>query len=55
MLTKYSIDKKENKLNDYRGRDCIEKLCKKLKESATEMIIREKKKEITPLTHEENK
>ena len=45
--------KKENKLDYYRGKDCIEKLCKKLKESATEIINREKK-EMVPLTHEEN-
>ena len=45
--------KKKNKLNYNRGKDCIEKLCKKLKETATEIINREKK-EIVPLTHEEN-
>ena len=44
MFTRCSFDKKENKLNYYRGKDCIEKLCKKLKESATEIINREKKK-----------
>ena len=53
MFTRCSFDKKENKLNYYRGKDCIEKLCKKLKESANEIINREKK-EIIPLTHEEN-
>ena len=26
MFTRYSFDKKENKLNYYRGKDCIEKL-----------------------------
>ena len=31
-FTRCSFDKKENKLNDYRGKDCIEKLCKKLKD-----------------------
>ena len=44
IFTRCSFDKKENKLNYYRGKDCIEKLCKKLKESATEIINREKKK-----------
>ena len=53
MFTRCSFDKKENKLNYYRGKDCIEKLCKKLKESAMEIINREKK-EMVPLTHEEN-
>ena len=52
MFIKCSFDKKENKLNYYRGKDCIEKLCKKLKESANEIINREKK--IIPLTDEEN-
>ena len=53
LFTRCSIDKKENKLNYYRGKDCIENLCKKLKESATEIIYREEKKMI-PLTHKEN-
>ena len=48
-----SFDKKENKLNYYRGKDCIEKLCKKIKESTNE-IINCKKKEIIPLNNEEN-
>ena len=52
MFIRCSFDKKENKLNYYRGKDCIEKLCKKIKESANEIINREKK-EIIPLTQEE--
>ena len=47
------FDKKENKFNYYRGKDCTKKLCKKIKESANE-IIGPKKKEIIPLTKEEN-
>ena len=31
MFTRCLFDKKESKLNYYRGKDCIEKLCKKLK------------------------
>ena len=31
MFTKFSFDTKENKLNYYWGKDCIKKLCKKLK------------------------
>ena len=31
MFTKCSFDKKENKYNYYRGKYCIQKLCKKLK------------------------
>ena len=53
MFMRCSFDKKENKLNYYRGKDCIEKLCKKIKESAYEIINREKK-EIISLTDEEN-
>ena len=43
-LQNFHLIKKENKLDYYRGKDCIEKLCKKLKESATEIINREKKR-----------
>ena len=53
MFTRCSFDKRENKLNYYRGKDCIENLCKKLKESTTE-IINHKETEMIPLTHEEN-
>ena len=53
MFTRCSFDKKENKLNYYRGKDCIEKLCKKLKESAIEITDHEEK-EMMPLTHEKN-
>ena len=38
MFTRCSFDKKENKLKYYRGKDCIEKLCKKLKECAMKII-----------------
>ena len=41
MFTRCSFDKRENKLNYYRGKDCIEKFCKKLKESAMEIINHE--------------
>ena len=54
MFIRCSFDKKENKLNYYRGKDCIEKLCKKLKESAME-IIDCKEKEMIPLTKEDKK
>ena len=45
---------KKKKLNYYRGKDCIEKLCKKLKKRAMK-IINYEKKEMIPLTYEENK
>ena len=54
MFTRCSFDKKENKPNYYRGKDCIEKLCKKLKECAIKRINYEKR-EMTPLTKEGNK
>ena len=54
MLTKCLFNKKENKLDYYREKYCIEKLCKKLKERAMK-IINYKKKEMIPLTYEENK
>ena len=38
MLTKCSFDKTEDKLDYYRGKDYIEKLCKKLKEHAMKII-----------------
>ena len=54
MLTKWSFDKTEDKLDYYRGKDCIEKLCKKSKDHAMK-IINYEEKEMMPLTDEENK
>ena len=53
IITRCSFDKKENKPNYYRGKYCIEKLCKKLKENAMKIINYEENKMI-PLTYEEN-
>ena len=36
MFTSFSFDEKESKLNYYRGKDCTEKLCKKLKKACNE-------------------
>ena len=47
-----SFDKTEKKISYYRGEECIEKLCKKIKESKNE-IINHDKKEIIRLTQEE--
>ena len=47
-----SFDKSKNKLNYYRGKDCMKKFCKDLKEHATRIMNHEKKK-IIPLTKEE--
>ena len=54
MFTRCSFNEKENKLNYYRGKNCIEKLSKKLKERVLK-IINYEEKEIIPLTIEENK
>ena len=54
MFTRCSFDKKENKLDYYSRKGCIEKLCKKLKERAMK-IINYEEKEMIPLTYEENK
>ena len=41
MFIRYSFDEKENKLDYYRGKDCIDKLCKKkIKDSENEVINR---------------
>ena len=42
-----SFDKKENEISYYRGKDCFENLCKKIKESASEIINSEKKRNYT--------
>ena len=47
MLTKCLFNKKENKLDYYREKYCIEKLCKKLKERAIKIINYEKKRNDT--------
>ena len=52
LFTHCSFDKTKNKLDYYRGKDCMKKFCKDLREHATKIIIYEKKKMI-PLTTEE--
>ena len=49
-----SFDKTKNKLDYYRGDNCIEKFCKDLREHATK-IINYEKKEMIPLTKKEEK
>ena len=51
MFTKYSFHEKENKLAYCRKKNCIEKLCKKLKKCAMK-ILNYEKKEMIPLTYE---
>ena len=55
MLTKCSFDKKSNKLDYYREKDSIEKLCKKLKECTMKIINYEKKRKMILLTDEESR
>ena len=52
IFTHCSFDQTKNKLNYYRGKDCMKKFCKDLREHATKIINYEKKKMIS-LTKEE--
>ena len=54
MLTKCPFDKKENKFDYCRRKDCIEKIRKKIKKRAMK-IINYEQKEMIPLIYEENK
>ena len=54
LFTSCSFDPTKNKLDCYRGKDCMEKFCKNLTEHATR-IINYEGKEMIPLTNEENK
>ena len=49
IFTHCSFDESKNKLNYYRGDDCMKKSCKDLREHSTKIINYEKKKMI-PLT-----
>ena len=53
MVTNCSFDSKRNKIDCYRGKDCIKRFCNDLKEHVTKIINYEIKKEIIPLTDEE--
>ena len=44
LFTHCSFDTTKNKLDYYRGEDCMDKFCKDLKEHATKIINHEKKK-----------
>ena len=52
IFTHCSFDKSKNKLNYYRGKDCVKKFSKDLREHASKIINYEKQKMI-PLTIEE--
>ena len=53
LFTHCSFDKLKNKLDYYRGKDCMKKFCKDLREHATKIINYEKKKMIPLTTKEE--
>ena len=52
LFTHCSFDKTKNKLDYYRGKDCMKKFCKDLREHATKIINYEKEKMI-PITIKE--
>ena len=52
LFTHCSFDQTKNKLNHYRGKDCMKKFCKDSREHASKIISYEKKKMI-PLTIKE--
>ena len=47
IFTHCSLDESKNKLNYYRGYDCMNKFCKDLRKHATKIINYEKKKSDT--------
>ena len=54
FFTHCSFDRTKNKLDCYRGEDCMKKFCKDLREHATKTINYEKK-DMIPLTKKEEK
>ena len=54
LFTHCSFDKTKNKLDYYRGEDCMKKFCLNLREHSSKIINYEKKKMI-PLTKKEEK
>ena len=46
-----SFDKSKNERNYYRGKNCMERFCKDLRDQAMKIIDHEKK-EVIPLTNE---
>ena len=54
LFTNCSFDERKNKLDYYRGEDCIKQFCKDLRKHATK-IINCNKKEVIPLTKKRRK
>ena len=55
MFTNCSFDETKNKLDYYRGKDCMEKFCKDWRQHTMRMFNYEKKRNEITLTDEENK
>ena len=55
LFTHCSFNKAENKLDYYRGQDCMKNFCKDLREHATKIINYEKEEIIPPTKKEEKK
>ena len=49
LFTQYSFDATKNRLDCYRGQECMKSFCTDLKERATEIINYEKKNDNTNL------
>ena len=54
MFTNCSFDETKNKLDCYKGEDCMERFCKDLREHAMKIVSFEEK-EMILLTDKENK
>ena len=52
IFTSCSFDESKNKINNYRGDDCMKKFCKDLREHATRIINYEKKNMVSLTTKE---
>ena len=55
LFTHCSFDLTKNKLDCYRGKTCMERFSKDVKQHTTKIIIYEKKNAMIPLIDEENK
>ena len=52
IFTNCSFDESKNKINYYRGDDCMKKFCKDLREQAMKIISYEKKRRVSLATKE---
>ena len=52
IFTSCSFDESKNKINDYRGDDCMKKFCKDLREHTMKIINYEKKRMVSLTTEE---